>query len=264
MKDNRSAIPVYPTLPPSALLMPGTAKWRGWFPFSSPTGTWTFSGRVALYHGLPILKLPPESTILVPSYYQGVEIDTLLAAGYRLRFYRIDENLNLDLEDVERRLDGDVSALYIIHYFGFPQPLVPILEFCQEKGLKLIEDCALSLFSRGGSTWLGSGSDLALFSIYKTVPIPHGGFLVTKEEKPSIRLRSAPFMSTLVQTKDLIHKNLKASGIDCLDEWIARLTSLMRKSIGWNRKQTIGAGGASWDPRLLEYNASFWAVHLMR
>ena len=66
----RSVIPVYPTS--ASLVRPGRGRaWREWFPFSSGTGTWTFSGRVALYHGLPSLNLPAQSTILVPAYHQG-------------------------------------------------------------------------------------------------------------------------------------------------------------------------------------------------
>src|SRR6266571_1922705 len=70
-----SVIPVYPT---SASLMRhgmGDEGWREWFPFSAGTGSWTFSGRVALYHGLSSLNIPPGSTILVPTYHQGVEIE---------------------------------------------------------------------------------------------------------------------------------------------------------------------------------------------
>src|SRR2546430_17421972 len=100
------------------------------------------------YHGVATLNRPAQTTILVPAYHQGVEIDALLAAGYALRYYRVDEQLRIDLADVEQRLDNTVSALYVTHYFGFPQPLEPIRRLCQARRLKLIEDCALSLFSR--------------------------------------------------------------------------------------------------------------------
>src|SRR5207302_10768735 len=94
------------------------------------------------------LGLAPHSTILVPSYHEGIELDALLAAGYRLRYYRVDQDLRVDLDDVERRLDPSVAALYVIHYFGLPQPLAVLREFCDAHGLRLIEDCALALFSR--------------------------------------------------------------------------------------------------------------------
>lgn len=264
MKSASSTIPVYPTLPLSGLVNPGTSKWKEFFPFSSPTGVWTFSGRVSLYLGLPVLKLPKGSTILFPSYYQYVEIDTLLAAGFKLKFYRVREDFTVDLDDAEQRLGDDVSALYIIHYFGFPQPLVRVREFCDRHGLALLEDCALSLFSRDERNWLGTEGDLALYSVYKTLPLPHGGFLVTKNEKARGQLKTAPFKSTFLQTKDLVYQNMRASGWDRLENSLLRVARTTKKALRWDRGTTIGSGISHWDPRLLEYRASPLVLRLMR
>jgi dTDP-4-amino-4,6-dideoxygalactose transaminase len=264
VKPMDSVIPVYPTWAQFARLPGWRAKWREWFPFNTAGGSWTFSGRVALYHGLPSLQLPAHSTILVPSYHQGVEIDALLAAGHRVRYYRVNGQLSIDLADVERRLDDDVSALYVIHYFGFAQPLEPIRRFCETHRLRLIEDCALSLFSRANGTWLGSVGDLALFSVYKTLPLPHGGFLVTKATQTASALPPPPVASTFAQALDLLHQGLDASGWSRLEKWGTRASRGVRKMIRWDRNGTIGSGGARWDARLLEYGASPWTVSLMR
>ena len=247
-------VPVYPTL--AASVLPGSANWRRWFPFNAARGVWTFSGRVALYHGLPLLDLPPKSVILVPNYHQGVEIDTLLAAGFRLRYYRVGERLEIDMADVERRLDAHVSALYVTHYFGFPQPLAPIRGFCRAHGLKLIEDCALSLFSRDGNDWLGTAGDIAIFSAYKTLPLPHGGFLVSRAARSSPSLDSAPVRSTLVQTMDLINQTLRVTGWARVERAIGRGSHLAKRMLRFNRNRTIQSGGAQWDSRLLGHAAS--------
>ncbi len=264
MKRPASVLPVYPTASSFARLGRVGAKWGEWFPFNTSGGRWAFSGRVALYHGLPSLRLPARSTILVPSYHQGVEIETLLVAGYRLRYYRVDQHLSIDLRDVEQRLDETVSALYVIHYFGFAQPLEPLRRFCEAHRLRMIEDCALALFSRDDGTWLGSVGDLALFSVYKTLPVPHGGFVVTKEAPPTDPLRRAPLASTVAQTLDLLHFGLRASEWARVERWAARATRWVTKAIHWDRSRTIGSGGATWDPRMLGYGASAWTVWLMR
>jgi dTDP-4-amino-4,6-dideoxygalactose transaminase len=257
-------IPLLPTLSPTQLLRRVDGSWRDWFPFSDGGAHWTFSGRVALYHGLPALNLPPGSTILVPPYHQGVEIDTLLAAGYRIRYYRLGEDLILDLEDVKRRLDESVSALYLIHYFGFPQPLRLARSFCDTHGIALIEDCALSLFSRDDGVWLGSLGDLALFSAYKTVPVPHGGVLVTKGKRDTPSLRRAPLGSTVAQTLDLLHGKMKASGWRRTERWITRVTRWAAAAVRWERGRAVSSGTGHWDPRLLPYGASPWVTALAR
>lgn len=260
-----NVVPVYPTWAQFWRLRSWRARWQEWFPFNARGGTWTFNGRVALYHGLPTLNLPPGSTILVPVYHQGVEIDTLLVAGYRLRYYRLDERLGIDFTDVERRLDKTVSALYVIHYFGFAQPLEPIRRFCEAHRLKLIEDCALSLFARDNGTWVGSVGDLALFSVYKTLPVPHGGYLVTREARSANGLRPAPWRSTTVQTLDLVNSGLKANAWGRqLELWLGRASHWVARRIGWDRSVTIASGGATWDQRLLGYRASAWTIWLMQ
>jgi dTDP-4-amino-4,6-dideoxygalactose transaminase len=260
-------VPVYPTGAHFWRLPSWNGGWREWFPFSAGGGTWTFSGRVALYHGLPSLNLPPGSTILVPAYHQGVEIETLLVAGYRLRYYRLDDRLRIDFADLERRIDKDVSALYVIHYFGRAQPLEPIRRFCEAYRLKLIEDCALSLFTRENGTWVGSVGDLALFSVYKTLPLPHGGFLVTREPPATNGngLRGAPWRSTAVQTLDLVHLGLQSTDRGRqLEQLLGRASHWVAQRLGWDRDRTISSGGALWDQRLLGYRASAWTLWLMQ
>ncbi len=210
MRPTGPVVPVYPTWAQFARLPRARARWREWFPFDAAGGAWTFSGRVALYHGLPSLGLPARSTILVPSYHQGVEIDALL------------------------------------------------------HGRKLIEDCALSLFSRENDTWLGSVGDLALFSVYKTLPLPHGGFLVTKPPRAAAALRPAPGAATLAQTLDLMHQGVEASAWWRLEKWWTWASRRAPGMIQWQRDEMVASGGARWDSRLLDYGASPWVAPLMR
>lgn len=261
----RARIPVYPSAASFPRIGRVRARWQDWFPFSEPAGTWTFSGRVALYHGLPALNLPPGSTILVPAYHQGVEIETLLVAGYKLRYYRLDGQLGIDFGDLETRVDKSVAALHVIHYFGFAQPLEPIAQFCAAHRLKLIEDCALSLFTRDHARWVGSAGDLALYSVYKTLPVPHGGFLVTRASRRENGLRPAPWRSTAVQTLDLLNSGLQTNPWGRrLELLLGRASQWMARRVGWNRDTTIGSGGATWDQRLLDYRASAWITWLMQ
>ena len=251
----------YFTTSPSSLFMRGSDAWKRVFPFTSPHGAWTFSGRVALYCGLRQIQLRPVSTILVPSYFQGTEIDTLIAAGYKLRYYELDDNFEVDLTDVERKLDSDVSALYIIHYFGLPQRLGLISSFCQSKGIKLIEDCALSFLSREGETMLGSQGDIALFSIYKSVPLPHGGYVVTKNPVESPQLQAPPLYSTALQTGALVAQPIRGVSAHGILNRVWNLTQGVRKGIA---DKTVVSGTITLDPKTLCYSASKVAPHLMR
>jgi dTDP-4-amino-4,6-dideoxygalactose transaminase len=53
-----------------------------------------------------------------------------------------------------------------------------IESLCRVSGSILIEDCALSLLSRGEGRWLGTTGDYSVFCLYKTLPVPNGGLLI--------------------------------------------------------------------------------------
>ena len=262
-------VTAYPTL--AGFRHAGRLRARGnpWFPFSAGgAGDWAFSGRVALYHGVRLLRLPTPSTILVPSYHEGVELDALIAAGYRVRYYRVDPaGLRIDFDDLARNLDPDVSALYLTHYFGIPQSLKAAREFCDTHGLRLIEDCALALFGRtSDDTWLGSVGDLAIFSIYKTLPVPHGGYYVTTSDvhrNGTGALRPPPLKSTLVQSLDLVHHTLDARGWSGIERAATRAAAAIKRTLGWNRGATVASGGPRWDSRLVDYGVSAWTRRLV-
>lgn len=263
MKSSARRIPATPSLSPLILLSLGNSDWKKYFPFSEKSGIWAYKGRVALYHGIKSLELPANAVILVPSYHEGIEIDALLAAGFQLRYYRIRENLQIDFADVEHQLDNSVAALYVIHYMGFPQPLNKIQAFCKQHNLRLIEDCALSLFSRDGEKWLGSMGDMAIFSVHKSLPIPNGGFLITKTRTSDITLQPAPIKATLIHTLELFRQYLRTSRLAMIEKWITSAKRLLARKTSLKINDPFEPE-LVWDSRMIEYNASAWTLFLMR
>src|SRR5207253_11067710 len=116
----------------------------------------------------------------MPAYHHGVELETLLAAGVKPVFFRIDAQMRCDFEDARRRAAPEVRALYVIHYAGFPQDMEAARQLASELGVPLIEDCALALLSRNGDKPLGSSGDLSVCCLYKTLPVPNGGALLAR------------------------------------------------------------------------------------
>lgn len=168
-------IPALPTLgwrhlQPAA--RPATAH-----PFGAPSVTWTYFARNAVYLSARVLQLA-GGEILVPAYHHGVEVEALAAAGVRPVFYRVGPRWEVDLEDVERRIGPATRALYLTHFGGFPGPANQMRALADRFGLVLIEDCALALLSSDGDVPLGTSGDAAVFCLYKTLPVPHGGALV--------------------------------------------------------------------------------------
>ncbi|HZI89000.1 MAG TPA: DegT/DnrJ/EryC1/StrS family aminotransferase [Candidatus Polarisedimenticolia bacterium] len=172
----RYHIPFFQPLAPLDLLtLPRDL--HGTFPFSAPRRRHYYLARNAIWHGIGALGLGRGEGVLMPAYHHGVDLDVVLGRGLVPTFYRIDQNARMDLEDLERQMKPGIRVLYIIHYFGFPQPIEEAMAFARRHGLVVIEDCALSLFSATPQAPLGSFGDIGIFCLYKTLPLPHGGTL---------------------------------------------------------------------------------------
>ncbi len=153
-----------------------TPDLRAWF--GDGTVLLVHQARVGIRWLCRFLGLGHGDEILVPAYNCGTEVDALLASGVSVSLYDVDERARIQVPAVGAKLTRRVKAVYVIHYFGFPQPLEELQRFCQQKGLYLIEDCALSLFSRDGNVLLGSVGDASVFSFPKSLPVPDGGAVV--------------------------------------------------------------------------------------
>src|SRR5262245_64750952 len=135
MKAPDLFVPAFTTLSPAMLLR--RPRQKPPFPFSSPRVRYFYFARNGLWHLVKILGLEGRE-ILVPSYHHGVEVEALLDAGARLRFYRVGPRMDVDLEDVERKINSSTGALHLTHFLGFPGPVREMKAIAEKRGLMLI------------------------------------------------------------------------------------------------------------------------------
>lgn len=140
-------------------------------------------GRSAIYWACRGLRLAPGTRIWMPALHCGVEVQAALDSGLNVGFYRLDEELNVDEEDLERKLQNQPSVVFIIHYFGFAQSSIERLaSLCRNHGSVLIEDCGHALLSKYRGRELGGFAPISTFSLRKSLPIPDGGALSVNAE----------------------------------------------------------------------------------
>jgi len=149
------------------------------FPLRSPDSVRGFAARYLIYHLFRALGFGEGGTVVVPDYHHGNEVRAIRAAGASIVWYRIGRDLLPDLDELDALCRQGARALLAIHYFGRPQPMDEIGRMCRERGILLVEDCALALLSEAGGRPLGSFGDYAVFCLYKTLPVPNGGVLVS-------------------------------------------------------------------------------------
>src|SRR3954469_12190022 len=108
------------------------------FPFEQPGLRYRYFCRNAVWDAIRLLDLAGKK-VLMPAYHHGVELETLLAAGVKPVFFRVDSQMRADFEDARAKADG-VSCLYVIHYAGFPQDMAAARQLATELGVPVIED----------------------------------------------------------------------------------------------------------------------------
>jgi dTDP-4-amino-4,6-dideoxygalactose transaminase len=128
------------------------------------------------------MEIQTGDEVLAPAYYCGSEIDPLIKAGARVTLYRVDRSCRIDIADIRKRICKKTRVIYLTYFYGFPQDIHALKELCDQYGLYLLEDCALSLFSLTESRNLGATGDLSVFNLTKVLPVPDGGILIVNNK----------------------------------------------------------------------------------
>jgi dTDP-4-amino-4,6-dideoxygalactose transaminase len=204
--------PSLPTLDPT-LLLPTLEPLRPpLFPLDQRHTQLFYLARAGVFHAISHF-LGHGGTVLMPAYHHGVEVEAVRATGARITFYRVDDRMRVDLDDLSTKmLLPDVRVVYVTHYAGFAQPVRDVRDLCDQLDLPLFEDCALSLLSRDvHGRPLGSTGDAAVFCLYKTLPVPHGGVLIAPRVPEALR-SSPPIASTLHHAAGLMLSHIERRG----------------------------------------------------
>lgn len=171
----------------------------------------TFLGRVAVQQLCEIWQLKAGDEILMPAYNCGTEIDPFLLYGCKIVFYRVDERARIDVMDIMRRRTPHTKVVYVTHYFGWSQDLRELTRWCSKEHLRIVEDCALALFSSGPDGPLGLQGDAAIFSLGKFLPLPAAGLLTLRQDS-TLKipvLSEGARIEMIKRTQSLIRKDLQ-------------------------------------------------------
>lgn len=179
----------------------------------------TFRGRTAVALACRALGLGPGDEVLVPAYNCGTEVDALLCAGVTPVAFRVSGQCENDLNDLTARKTSRTRAVYVIHYFGWEQPLEELRRWCNQHGFWLIEDCALALFSSGPSGNIGRVGDAAIYSLPKSLGLAHGGLLSLRfapaERLPRLKSSGVGVLLDEIRcsARDSIYRTLESVGL---------------------------------------------------
>jgi len=91
---------------------------------------------------------------------------------------------NMDVSQIEAKITPRTKAIMVVHIYGLPVDMDPVLELCQRYGLKLIEDAAEMIGQTYRGKPCGSFGDISTVSFYpnKHITTGEGGMILTDDD----------------------------------------------------------------------------------
>jgi dTDP-4-amino-4,6-dideoxygalactose transaminase len=141
------------------------------------------SGLDALTISLMVLDLKKYSEIIVPSNTYIATILSILHSGHLPVLVEPDlATYNIDPGRIEDSITSKTRAIMVVHLYGKPCDMNPIIDICKRHNLFLIEDCAQAHGAEYKGKKVGGFGDMAAFSFYPTKNLGclgDGGALLT-------------------------------------------------------------------------------------
>lgn len=227
------------------------------------------SATAALTHAYKGLGIENGAGILIPAYHCGTMVEPALWLNAEIAFYRLSSDLSIDLEDAERRIGPNTKALLITHYFGFPQPLEPILTFCHDHNLALIEDCAHAFFGQSQDIALGGAGDFSVTSTTKFFPTVEGGLLHSKRDTHAgCWVKSRPLSEQVKKGFDGLQTAIRygrLKGIQPFFALVQWLADRARTIPAWHSPESHGPRQYQWfDPDVMGFNGCLFSQAVLR
>jgi len=143
------------------------------------------SGSSALKIALTALDVGPGDEVLVPAFTFLATWESVLEVGAIPVMTDIDETLNIDPADMERKLTPYTKAVIAVHMCGSCARIDRIVEVARKHKLFVLEDNAQGCGGSFQGKKLGTFGDMGIFSFdyYKTMTTGEGGMVITNNEK---------------------------------------------------------------------------------
>ncbi len=144
------------------------------------------NGTAALDAAIEALGIGPGDEVIMPTFTIISCIGQIVRAGAKPVLVDSDPiTLNMDAGQIEARISQRTKAIMVVHIFGLPVDMDPVLDIARRHGLKVLEDAA----EMHGQTYKGKPCGcfvvISTFSFYpnKHITTGEGGMIVTSDDQ---------------------------------------------------------------------------------
>ncbi len=143
------------------------------------------SGTAALKVAMAALGIGPGDEVITQGFTFVATWEAIFDVGAVPVFTEVDETLNMDPADLEKKITDKTKLIIPVHMLGAQARIKEILEVADKHGIPVLEDTAQAPGAKLGGKALGSFGVCGTFSFdaVKTITTGEGGMIITKDEK---------------------------------------------------------------------------------
>ncbi len=143
------------------------------------------NGTAAIDVAVDALGIGPGDEVIIPAFTIISCVTQIIRCGAIPVLVDSDPiSWNMDITQIEAKISSRTKAIMVVHIYGLPVNMNPVLEIAKRYGLRIIEDAA----EMHGQTYYnkpcGSFGDISTFSFYpnKHITTGEGGMVLTDDD----------------------------------------------------------------------------------
>ena len=151
------------------------------------------NGSVALDVAVAALGIGPGDEVILPSFTIISCAAAIVRAGATPVVVDSDPlTWNMDVARLAKKITPQTRAIMVVHIYGLPVDMDPVLELAARYNLRIIEDAAELIGQNYRGKPCGSFGDISTFSFYpnKHITTGEGGMVMTNDGALAERCRS--------------------------------------------------------------------------
>lgn len=144
------------------------------------------NGTTSIQEGLFAVGVGAGDEVIVPSFTFWATVGPVAAVNAIPVFAEVDESMHtLTAETIEKHITPRTKAILVVHVWGNPCEMDPIMELARKYNLKVVEDCSHAHGASYHGKKVGSIGDVGCFSLQgsKVLAAGEGGVLVTNNRE---------------------------------------------------------------------------------
>ena len=150
------------------------------------------NGTVALHLALLAVGLGAGDEVIVPTLTFVATANAVRYCGATPVFVDVDpESWTIDPSLIEQKITNRTRGIIVVHLYGQPSNLDPILDIANQHSLFVIEDAAEAHGAEYKGHKVGALSTVGMFSFYgnKAITTGEGGMITTNDDGLAAKLR---------------------------------------------------------------------------